>query len=142
MFPSHDHAVNNITDENYLVYGCYALKPNESIDNFKINNNQWYQHSLHKPNCYNFCTAIDKNNLKKLGGFDERYSTLNGIGYADNDFIDRVRLLGLNIIQYDKPFVIHQFHKKIYKNKVKPVNEKIYKSTKLKSYHTKNSFIN
>ena len=137
-----DHAINNITNENYLVYSCYALKPDESISDFKIKNNQWYQHSLHKPNCYNFCTAISKNNLLKLGGFDERYSTLNGIGYADNDFIDRVRLLGLTVKQYDKPFVIHQHHEKIYKNKVTQINKNIYKSTVLKNYYTKNSFIN
>jgi hypothetical protein len=101
----------------YLVYSVLALNegdtnkiPNYSyrylVDN-KFEGN-WYQHSIHKNNCYNFCTAIMREDLLDLGGFDERYA--GGVEYGDNDFILRVRRKGMNVISVDEPMLYHQNH--------------------------------
>ena len=57
---------------------------------------------------YHFCSAMTKEDLDDLGGFDMRYA--QGVGYDDNDFIYRVRLKGMTTKIIDNPFVIHQYH--------------------------------
>jgi glycosyltransferase involved in cell wall biosynthesis len=127
-FNIHDiikHASENTTDENYIVYGCYALSHKETQElhksisqgnsyipkfNNKIFNgiNGWYQHSEHRPDNLNFCTSISRNNILKLGGFDERYKL--GMAKGDRDFILRVNRLGLKIQPVDNIYTYHQFH--------------------------------
>lgn len=72
----------------------------------------WYNHSVYRPVHYHFCAALTKKNLRKLNGFDERYAM--GIGYEDNEFINRVGKLGLDKIIADDVSVIHQWHPKVY----------------------------
>lgn len=113
-----EHALKNTNDNNYIVYGCYALSETESenIYNQDINLqskifdgiNGWYQHSVFRPDNLNFCTSISKNNILKLGGFDERFAY--GIGKADREFILRVKRAGLEILPIDNIFVYHQYH--------------------------------
>jgi GT2 family glycosyltransferase len=131
----------NLTDENYLSYHCYACKesdldilhnggiidmPNEKDEWFWSG---WYNHKEYRPASFHFTTAITRNNLKKLNGFDERFA--HGIGYDDNEFIIRVKRLGLKIDYVEDPMVVHQFHAKI--NSFTPDklnNETFYKETK------------
>jgi hypothetical protein len=68
----------------------------------------WYNHSIYRPAAYHFVSAITKKNMDKLNGFDERYS--NGIGFDDDEFLYRIKLLGLDVQIHDEPFVIHQWH--------------------------------
>jgi len=70
--------------------------------------NAWYNHPVRRPVGYHFCSAITANNLKKLNGFDERF--MEGIGYDDDDFISRVKLLKLRVDITSNPFVVHQWH--------------------------------
>lgn len=129
----------NINDSNYISISTYAL--NEEItatlskycddntvgDFLKTLPQQpsggipltggipiigWYNHSIYRPVHYHFCSAITKKNMEKLNGFDERYAY--GIGYDDNDFIERVKRLGLKLIISDTVSVIHQFHSIVY----------------------------
>ena len=106
--------LNRIKPNDYLVYGCFAFRhPNfdltgDNQDYCTDENGVWYQHSIHSPRCFNFCTAIMREDLWDLGGFDERYA--RGTNYGDDDFILRVRRKGMNVIQIDNPYVYHQFH--------------------------------
>jgi len=93
--------VLRIKENEYFVYGCLSLKPDETPD-------IWYQHSAINPRCYNFCTAIRRKDILELGGFDERFG--HGVAYGDDDFIRRVRIKGMNVIQIDEPHTLHQFH--------------------------------
>jgi glycosyltransferase involved in cell wall biosynthesis len=68
----------------------------------------WYNHSKFRPVHFHFCSAISRNNMAKLNGFDERYA--QGIGYDDDEIIARIRKLGLNLIIEDNISVIHQYH--------------------------------
>lgn len=72
----------------------------------------WYNHSVYNPCEFHFCSAVSMVNIIKLGGFDERFA--NGIGYEDNEFLDRVNRLGLHKIINDDVSVIHQWHPKVY----------------------------
>lgn len=116
-----DDVINNLEDNMYRVYGCYALteidtkKLNESftpsINNSNSNiflNGGWYQHSIYNNRQLNFCTAILRKDLLELGGFDERFS--NGRAFGDNEFITRIRRKKMNIVSIDDYIVYHQYH--------------------------------
>ena len=104
--------VQRINDNQYFVYGCLSLKESENSfvnsDISKIKGDMWYQHSVQNPRCYNFCTAITRDDYYELGGFDERFG--DGIAYGDDDFIRRVRLKGMDVMQIDNPHTLHQYH--------------------------------
>jgi GT2 family glycosyltransferase len=125
-----EYVDKNLKDNNYLSFHCYA----SSSDDLKLlhqglpinygltgtgdyDGNNWYNHKSLRPVAYHFTSAITRNNLIKLNGFDERFA--HGKNYDDNEFIDRVKLLGLSVDFVETPFVIHQYHGKM-KNKYKP----------------------
>jgi GT2 family glycosyltransferase len=127
------YAVENISVNKYIAFGCYAIDQiktqliskiggGSTEDIYKIINptndvlldlcpsmNRWYQHSEFSTRGLNFCTAITRQDLEDLGGFDETYA--NGISYDDTDFIRRVRRKGMYVDMVDAPFVIHQYHR-------------------------------
>ena len=129
-----DDIVNRITDDNYLTYGVYSanketssyinelpfesehifsmiksqLMPMNNINYVSEGQSCWYNHSRYRPAAYHFVAAMKKKNMDILGGFDERY--YNGIGFDDDEFLYRVKLLGLKIEIHDNPFAVHQWH--------------------------------
>lgn len=126
---------NNINNSNYISISAYALNeeitknlPNLLKDNFINYFKQlpqqptggspimgWYNHSKYRPVHFHFCSALTKENILKLGGFDERYAF--GISYDDNELIERIKRLGLKMIIADDVSVIHQWHINfLYKN--------------------------
>lgn len=68
----------------------------------------WYQHSVLRPDCLHFLSCLDKSDLDELKGFDERFA--EGIAFDDLDFLARVQRKGLEIIQIDALFCVHQWH--------------------------------
>ena len=70
----------------------------------------WYNHSIYRPEGLHFCNAFMRADMKRLGGFDERYS--NGICFDDNDLVVRINRAGMDIKIIDDPFVIHQKHER------------------------------
>lgn len=127
------HASKNITNEKYMVYCCYSLTEEMSnhISEMDFDGNVfenivnyinppvnraishcadvgWYSHPQYRNAPLHFCAAMTKENLDKLNGFDERYAT--GVAYDDNEFIERIKNLGLDIEYVTSPIVLHQFH--------------------------------
>jgi hypothetical protein len=70
--------------------------------------NSWYNHPQYRPVAYDFCSGLTADNIRKLNGYDERFS--EGCSYGDDYLISRVRMLGLNIEIPVDPFVVHQWH--------------------------------
>jgi glycosyltransferase involved in cell wall biosynthesis len=127
-----ESVMKNLIDGIYLSYGCYSINKNslnilkntllnknwtsKNInDNIQLKNKAvsfdgddgWYNHIKYKPSYLHFCSAITKNDLEKIGGFDERFA--NGIAFEDNEFLYRVKKK-LEIKFVSGPFVIHQYH--------------------------------
>jgi len=116
---------NNIKRNLYLAFGCYAINGMETelfhegkmpdIGDYKFAMNStnkaeyngWYNHNRHRPVAYHFCSAITREDMFTLGGFDERYA--HGVAFDDNEFIRRIKKkMAVSIIH--PPFVIHQYH--------------------------------
>jgi GT2 family glycosyltransferase len=70
--------------------------------------NGWYNHSIYNPGRFHFCSAIMREDLYDLGGFDERYA--HGLGFDDNEFLNRILKKGMDVQMIDDPFVVHQHH--------------------------------
>ena len=121
-----EHILDNIKKNVYLSYAALSIDKtltqrlfmkediysiiNPHLNDY-INRNGgtgWYNHSKYRPEALHFCCAIMREDLYELGGFDERYA--NGVEYEDNEFLERVKRLGLNLIIKDNISVIHQNH--------------------------------
>lgn len=132
------HAINNIKKNDYLVYAQYSLTEqntqivlNEIDAPIQLKNkigddlDGWYQHSIYRNNQYNFCSAILREDLLDLGGFDERYA--HGAAFGDDEFITRIRRKGMNIMSIDNPYTYHQYHQQF--KMYAPSNEALYRHT-------------
>jgi hypothetical protein len=115
-----EYVNKNLTNDNYITFGCYSVPFQDFIksdyDNIQYVDKiftsacspGWYNHQIYNPSYLHFCSAISYDNLCKLNGFDEKYK--DGIGYDDNEFLYRVKLLGLKLEIISDPIVLHQWH--------------------------------
>ena len=115
------YALDNVRDGVYVSFGCYAINdlqtrmlrmqrtPEIEDKKFDRQKNGWYNHPVHRPVGYHFCSAITRNDLEKIGGgFDERYA--NGVAFDDDALIRSIRRAKIEVVIPINPFVIHQFH--------------------------------
>ncbi len=120
-----EHALVNTNTGNYITYGCYSIDEantfNPSFDALSFikasgndrtvvrdKTNGWYNHPVHRPVAYEFCSAMHRSNMLKLNGYDERFSL--GLGYGDTFLLHRINLLKLNVVITASPIVVHQWH--------------------------------
>lgn len=120
-----------LNNNNYLSFACYAESQTQNFHNIdfkKLSYNEiykeaiiatndpppkfymWYNHSKHRPCAYHFMSCITKENLVKLGGFDEIYAMSSC--YDDDDLVLRIKNMGLKINILDDLLCIHQHHER------------------------------
>jgi glycosyltransferase involved in cell wall biosynthesis len=117
------YTVENLTNKNYIAFSCFSLDKENTFKEHDIHRlteehqhkviisgqTGWYNHPTFRPNAFDFCAAVTAPNMKKLNGYDERFS--DGYAMGDCDLINRVKFkLGLNVIIPANPFVVHQWH--------------------------------
>jgi hypothetical protein len=88
----------------YIVCACEAINGNGHI--------MWYQHSLFNNRMLHFCTAISKTNWQRVNGFCEQYKY--GVGFDDDDWLERVKKERFPIIIRDDLVVQHIEHDRTY----------------------------
>jgi GT2 family glycosyltransferase len=125
----------NLDDSKYFSFGCFSIDQEamiqisnkEKFDRIFLEKyisrnkgvtvdgeNGWYNHSVFRPVAYHFTAALTKHNLDLLKGFDIRYA--NGIGYDDNEILERIRRSEMKIGIIDDVTVLHQWHYSMPKN--------------------------
>lgn len=108
------HAAQEAQVGRYLVYGCKNLTgsclPGFTELGIWDKDFPWYQHSVHRPAMLHFCSVISREDYWNIGGFDPGYDA--GFAWEDNDFVQRVKHGGLEIVQVDDPYVGHQWHER------------------------------
>jgi glycosyltransferase involved in cell wall biosynthesis len=111
-----------VNNESYISFGCYSIderttfKKHDILKVIESNNsgalvngeNAWYNHPEYRGVGYDFCSAMTVENMRKLNGYDERFS--NGCAYGDDYLIARIKMMGLKIEITKDPFVVHQWH--------------------------------
>lgn len=115
----------NLNKNKYLNFCAYSIgenlvnritdgeNPEEVIQ--PINNavpewgeTGWYNHPLYRPKMAHFCSAITFDDLRELGGFDERF--FDGLGFDDDELLTRIHKKKMQVEMVEHPFVIHQHH--------------------------------
>jgi len=123
------YLIKNLKRDDYIVFSAYNIKNPQCNDIFykmdknlaKLNNFPanagpltWYQHPIYRNLKYHFCSAIYKDKLDLVHGFDEIYST--GYCFDDDDFVLQIeQILKLNLISLapdNNPFVVNLYHSK------------------------------
>ena len=103
------YTVDNITNQNYLSFHCYAatkdetriMQSGEPLPMFTHKKSRWYNHAVERPYAYHFTTAITRDNMIKLNGFDERFA--QGQDMDDVELIYRIRAMKLDIQFVEDP---------------------------------------
>lgn len=69
----------------------------------------WYQHPEFNPRAFHFLSAITKDDLQKIGGFDNNFK--NGLWYDDDDLFYRIKnICEIEIISPNTVYGIHLYH--------------------------------
>ena len=126
------HTLENLNEQDYFTYSCFS--PNNfpltdelmNCDNkYDLVHNEdflkrnkitkeiftWYNHPKYHKRYFHWCSAIFKNKLDLIGGFDERFA--DGFCYDDDEFLLAIKYnlkLNIKIIEPEVGFVIHQHH--------------------------------
>lgn len=123
MGPIIDYTFKNFKEGTYMTFSSYrgTDKINQTLSNFNWNKlneliasldkssaDKWHVHSKFLVKLYPFVAAISKADIEKLSGYDERYA--NGVGYDDDDLVQRILNLKLDTQLVDDPFCMHQKH--------------------------------
>ncbi len=128
-----EYARHNTTDYNYLTFSCYItlesdhVKFGESLNRkgkgmidaisqiiLPLKDKVWINHPLFLSTKYHFFSSMTRDNISKIGGFNEEFA--NGYAWEDNEFLFRIEESGLDvvIVPPDFGFVIHQWHPKAF----------------------------
>lgn len=74
-----------------------------------INWKGWYNHPIYKNRPFHFLSAITRNDLNKIGGFDNKFK--DGFWYDDDDFLNRIKkICTVNNNNPDGCFGVHLYH--------------------------------
>lgn len=123
------YVVENLKPGDYLNFGSYSLdrETTDQLDKSNIPGFEqamkieieerkvgfdgdagWYNHPVFNPKGYHWCSALTRDDLTALKGFDERFAL--GIAFDDDEFLFRIKKMGLNFRMIESPFVLHQNH--------------------------------
>lgn len=124
-----DDYINNIKNKFYENLGELGYPYNNSYGS-------WYTHSKIKPSCLNFLSALSRETYYEIGGFNEEF--MNGTGYDDTDFKDRLlKHINNNVVWFDNFISIHIDHE-IVKNLQQNTNASLYNRLQANQTYKKN----
>jgi GT2 family glycosyltransferase len=120
-----EYAFYYLEHKNYISFSAYEAREEETkklcdfdwetpivtnklFEIFEPFNHWWRSHPTNVT-LIPYCAAIRREDMEQLNGYDERF--IDGIGFDDYDFVDRVKNLGLKTTLVDDPFCVHQHHK-------------------------------
>jgi len=116
--------INTIKYTFYTYLGCNGVS-------FNNNMGSWYTHSEIKNDCFNFLSACTRKTYYELGGFNEIF--VNGTGYDDTDFRDRVlEYVNSDVVWYDDFVAIHIDHPSVSNDN--NTNLSLYNNTRDQKY--------
>ena len=98
-----NYAKVNVNDNVYLTFSVVSSaseQENQKIYDFKDDINSanftnvfkmhsWYNHPIYRNSQFHFLTAMTRNTLEKIGGFNETFKY--GLSYDDDELVSRLR---------------------------------------------------
>jgi GT2 family glycosyltransferase len=128
--------IDKLQKNEYIAMSTLSLSRNSTlsinrttpVQDINREGSMWYAHPEHNPRPLNFCSAIHKVDLDKVGGFDNRFAL--GISYDDDMFVHNIRRAGINIKIDDSHIVYHQWHESSWEGVDRPQNDKLFHQIK------------
>jgi glycosyltransferase involved in cell wall biosynthesis len=104
---------------SYLSFHCWSCVKHETrqlqetgtLELIPTKKSRWYNHETERPVAFHFCSAISRQDLVAINGFDERYAL--GHNWDDAEILHRIKRICVVKFVSD-PYVIHQYHHKSY----------------------------
>lgn len=115
-----DFVISNLKQNQYIAMTALALSRESSIQinentnvaDIDTSNSKWYCHSIHRSDPLNFCAAMFTEDLRKVGGFDNRYA--EGIWSDDTAFLTMLKKFKIETCIEDNQLVYHQWHEDLW----------------------------
>jgi hypothetical protein len=130
-----------LEDKLIKITGGFVTESCDKIGRY----DSWFTHPIYRPIPYNFLSVMTIQDMKELGGFDERFA--EGHAFDDTDFLARVEKKKMKVNIVEKPYCIHQFHPSVLNNipdfwgkerRNRMLYEQLYSQP---HYYVKNSFL-
>jgi glycosyltransferase involved in cell wall biosynthesis len=117
-----EYVINHLPKNQYVAMCALSLSEasstkinrNTNIAEIDTSNSSWYCHPQARPQPFNFCAAIHTEDLRRVGGFDSRFS--KGIYYDDDAFLHKLRSSSVECQIEDSQVVYHQWHEQIWES--------------------------
>lgn len=114
------YVLDNLEKNQYIAMSALALSKESSeritrttaMEDIDVNNSKWYCHTEHRPDPLNFCAAMFTEDLRKVGGFDNRYA--EGMWSDDTAFLTMLKKHKIQTKIEDSQLVFHQWHEDIW----------------------------
>jgi glycosyltransferase involved in cell wall biosynthesis len=120
-------------DNEYVAFACYymlshskLISPLSSTVPAEFDKEGWVCHSKYKPNFLNYACAFTPSTLYRIGLFDSRF--YNGVCFDDNEWVERIKHIGIDMSICDDPYVKHQFHDRVHADqylRLEDINRKV-----------------
>ena len=115
------YTIDNLQPNEYIAMSALGLTEEAtklinretSPAEIKRDGGEWYCHSKHRRKAFNFCAAIHASDLRKVGGFDPRFS--EGVYHDDEMFLNSLSKNNIKIRIEDSQLVFHQWHESVWK---------------------------
>lgn len=122
-----------VKEDEYISFGCFKISKEVTFGDIDVKQlaeqnqfiitqtpdgdwdqtvNAWGNHPTIDPVAFHYCSALKTSNLIELNGFDERLK--DGVSFDDDYLVRQVKKLGLKIEITSYPFVVHQWHERLY----------------------------
>jgi len=129
-----------VKHNEYIAFGCFQLDKETTFakhdiielserNKFKVTHNKeglgqnaWWNHPVISYIPQYWCAAITTRNLCRINGIDERFA--NGYAYEDGHFLNQVKGMKLRISVTAYPFVVHQWHDRLFPDDTPDLTEK------------------
>jgi GT2 family glycosyltransferase len=120
--PIIEYVLGNLKPGEYTAMSALNLTKEASAEitrdthpsQIDTQHSNWYCHSTHRPQPFNFCAAISSNDLIRVGGFDNKFA--RGIYYDDDAFLHQLARHGIRTHIEDSQLVYHQWHEQIWES--------------------------
>lgn len=97
---------------NITQAATFAITEHTSPTDIDITGANWYCHSEHRNKPFNFCAAIHTEDLRKAGGFDNRFA--KGVWFDDDALLEALEKNNIDCRIEDSQLVFHQWHESVW----------------------------
>lgn len=114
------YTIDNLKQKEYIAMSAlnitqestFAINKETAPADINTTGANWYCHSEHRDKPFNFCAAVHTEDLKRAGGFDNRFA--KGVWFDDDALLLALEQSGVSCRIEDSQLVFHQWHESVW----------------------------